>query len=342
MAAVMASTSPSRRGAGSDGVLAEDHLAGAVLVELVALAEADLVGEEGELGADHGLDQAAALGHVVLRLGPRADAGVEVEELLGGDEPLGHRPQAVLQADVVPRDASEPGGLVDAVDVDDVLPVGPVDPLLGVLVGAQQAAEVGEVLGVAGLAGGDAAEDLAHVGDDDLFHLRGQPEGRVHGQGRRAPPALDALGAARRAGERLPVGLEALHGVLALEQLAVVPVLPPLVVGVELVHVVGEQLAVADVDGLGGHVRVRVLRDEGVEQVRVVLGEHVLLDAAAGAADARPCRADRRSARRRGPWPPPPCGRRAGGRSGSRCGCRWCRARRRRGAAPRRGSSRRC
>ena len=58
------------------------------------------------------------------------------------------------------------------------------------------------------------------------------------------------------------------------------------VVAVGDVEVVLEQLAVADVDRLGDHVRVRVLRDRGVEQARVVLPVDVLLDGAAGAADA--------------------------------------------------------
>ena len=46
-----------------------------------------------------------------------------------------------------------------------------------------------------------------------------------------------------------------------------------------------EQLAVADVDGLGDHVGVRVLGDGGVDEARVVLGVDVLLDGAARPAD---------------------------------------------------------
>ena len=68
------------------------------------------------------------------------------------------------------------------------------------------------------------------------------------------------------------------------------PVRPrgPLRVGaVGDVHELLEQLAVADVDRLRDHVRVRVLRDRGVDDpVRVVLRVDVLLDRAAGAAEA--------------------------------------------------------
>ena len=89
-------------------------------------------------------------------------------------------------------------------------------PLVGILVGAQQAAHVGEVLRVGGLAGGGPGQDLGQEVDDHLVHLGGQAEVRVHGEGGGTPPALDALGAAGRAGALLPVGLEAMDGVLAL------------------------------------------------------------------------------------------------------------------------------
>jgi hypothetical protein len=62
-------------------------------------------------------DEGEALLDHVLRLLPGADPGVDVEELLGRDAPVRDRTQAVLDADVVPRHASEAGRRIATVDL---------------------------------------------------------------------------------------------------------------------------------------------------------------------------------------------------------------------------------
>ena len=71
-----------------------------------------------------------------------------------------------------------------------------------------------------------------------------------------------------------------------LDGAAVQDVVPLVVEAIRLVEVVLEQLAVSDVDRLRDHVGVGVLRDGRVDQPRMVLRVDVLLDRAAGAADA--------------------------------------------------------
>jgi hypothetical protein len=63
-------------------------------------------------------------------------------------------------------------------------------------------------------------------------------------------------------------------------------VAPPFVLPVGHLEVVLQQLAIADVDRLGDHVGVGVLRDGGVKEPGVVLAVDVLLDGPAGAAHA--------------------------------------------------------
>ena len=109
------------------------------------------------------------------------------------------------------------------------------------------------------------------------------PERVERQRGEPAPP-VDALAVA---GRPEPVGVgDRGVGVEPLEPFAVLPVGPLGVGAVGDVHVVLEQLAVADVNRLGDHVGVGVLRDPRVEQPGVVLPVDVLLDRAARSPDA--------------------------------------------------------
>ena len=144
----------------------------------------------------------------------------------------------------------------------------------------------------------------------ELVEIGDVREGRVHHERREAEPGRPTLGEGRRRRrwvavhhlvaeepvdgvELVPLrdlaraevlgeagGVETEHG------LAGFGVLPPLVVAVGDIEVVLEQLAVADVDRLGDHVRVGVLRDGRVQQARMVLPVDVLLDGPSGAPDS--------------------------------------------------------
>ena len=163
------------------------------------------------------------------------------------------RAEPVLDAGVVPRHAREPVR-ADAVDVAEVVPVRPLD-----------------------------RRDRGRV--VERLPRPGRAEVRVERERGQPAPAPDAL---RAAGSAAAVRVR--HGRAGVHPLEPRPVRPrgPLRVGaVGDVHEVLEQLAVADVDRLRDHVGVRVLRDRRVDDpARVVLGVDVLLDRAAGAADA--------------------------------------------------------
>ena len=248
------------RGGRGAAVGAQVHVARAPRVEVVERERA----LEGE-----------ALGHHLGRLLPAADLRVEVEELGRGDHPGAQRLEPVLDADVVPRD---PGVAVvaGAVDVAGVVPVGPLDALrpLGQLV---EVVDVGERR----VQREGRQPEPARL----ALHQRGGRRGRV------TVHHLVAEGGVQRV---QPVPLldlargEVLREVGAVQpddRLAHLGIAPLRVVAVGGVEVVLEQLAVAHVDRLGDHVRVRVLGDGRVDEASVVLGVDVLLDGATRAAD---------------------------------------------------------
>ena len=143
---------------------------------------------------------------------------------------------------------------VDAVDVAEVVPVRPLDR-------------------------GDHGR-VVELG----ARARGAEE-RVERERRQAAPAVDALACcrARRRGR----DSAASRSRQTFEPRAVRPRRPLRVRPVGDVHEVLEQLAVADVDRLRDHVRVRVLRDRRVDDhAGMPLRVDVLLDRAARAADA--------------------------------------------------------
>ena len=157
---------------------------------------------------------------------------------------------------------------VDAVDVAQVVVVGPADR-------------------------GDVALRLVEL------LVRRLAVQRVHRQRRQAAPGRDALGRAhgravaqRRLQRRQRiidlrvVAHVVLLGVHADEPGAVLGGAPLRVRAVGGVHVVLEQFAVADVDGLRDHVGVALHRQQAVEHARVVLRDQVLLDRTARAAQA--------------------------------------------------------